>query len=109
MAEEFGEKTEAPTAKRKQKAADDGQLLKSREFATALAVLAGCCWMALCGPSLLRACQALMTASFRFDAGDITDFDPLRPLAEAGWRVLPSMAILFAVMVVAAIVSQAGL
>jgi len=109
MAEEFGEKTEAPTQKRKQKAADEGQLLKSRELATALAVLAGCGWMALCGPSLMRACQAVMTASFRFGRGDVDDFQPLRPLAEAGWQLAPSLASLFAIVILAAIASQAGL
>lgn len=109
MAEEFGEKTEAPTQKRKREAADDGTLLKSREFATALVVLAGCGWMALFGPSLLRACQSLMTASFQFDAGDVIDFEPFRPLAQAGWKLLPSLAALMAIMVVAAIASQAGL
>jgi flagellar biosynthetic protein FlhB len=109
MAEEFGEKTEAPTQKRREKAADEGQLLKSREFATALLVLAGCGWMALAGPSLLHACQGLMAASFRFDAGDVADFEPFRPLAQAGWRLLPSLAILFAVVVVAGIASQVGL
>jgi flagellar biosynthetic protein FlhB len=109
MAEEFGEKTEAPTQKRKREAADDGTLLKSREFATALVVLAGCGWMALFGPSLLRACQSLMAASFQFDAGDIMDFEPFRPLAQAGWKLLPSLAALMAIMVLAAIASQAGL
>lgn len=109
MAEEFGEKTEAPTQKRKREAADDGTLLKSREFATALVVLAGCGWMALFGPSLLRGCQSLMTASFQFDAGDIMDFEPFRPLAQAGWKLLPSLAALMAIMVLAAIASQAGL
>jgi len=109
MAEEFGEKTEAPTPKRKREAADDGTLLKSREFATALVVLAGCGWMALFGPSLLHACQSLMAASFQFDAGDILDFEPFRPLAQAGWKLLPSLAALMGIMVFAAIVSQAGL
>jgi flagellar biosynthetic protein FlhB len=109
MAEEFGEKTEAPTQKRKREAADDGTLLKSREFATALVVLAGCGWMALFGPSLLHACQSLMAASFQFDAGDIVDFEPFRPLAQAGWKLLPSLAALMGIMLLAAIASQAGL
>ena len=109
MAEEFGEKTEAPTSKRKQKAADDGQLLKSREFATALAVLAGCGWMAMFGPSLIHACEAVMTASFQFGHGDVEDFEPFRPLAQAGWQLAPSLASLFAVVILAAIASQAGL
>lgn len=109
MAEEFGEKTEAPTQKKKKDAADEGQILKSREFATALLVLVGCGWMALAGPSLLHACQGLMAASFRFDSGDIADFEPFRPLAQAGWRLLPSLATLFAVVMLAGIASQAGL
>ncbi|MEI9927774.1 MAG: EscU/YscU/HrcU family type III secretion system export apparatus switch protein [Sphingomonas sp.] len=44
MAQEFGEKTEAPTPKRKRKAVEDGQLLKSRDFATALVI-----WSAAAG------------------------------------------------------------
>ena len=58
MAETFGEKTEAPTPKRKQKAVEQGQLLKSRDFAAALVVLIGCFWMAFMGPSLIAACKA---------------------------------------------------
>ena len=41
MAETAGEKTQAPTPKRKQKALDDGDLLKSREFGAALIMLLG--------------------------------------------------------------------
>ncbi|MBF5066268.1 flagellar biosynthesis protein FlhB, partial [Salmonella enterica subsp. enterica serovar Istanbul] len=53
MADEYGEKTEAPTAKRKRDAAEQGDILKSREFATALVMLAGCAWLAMMGPSLV--------------------------------------------------------
>jgi len=109
MAEEFGEKTEAPTSKRKKKAFDDGQLLKSRDFATALVVLAGCGWMAMMGPSLIAACKGVMTASFSFDHGDVEQFEPWRPLAEAGWRLAPSMGALLAISFAAALLSQAGI
>ena len=109
MAEEFGEKTEAPTPKRKQKAVEEGQLLKSRDFASALVVLAGCGWMALLGPSLIGACKALMAASFTFGRGDVEDFEPWRPLAEAGWRLAPSIGGLLALSFAAAVLSQAGL
>jgi len=109
MAEEFGEKTEAPTAKRKQKAYDEGQVLRSREFATALVVLAGCGWLALFGPSLMAACEALMIASFQFGSGDVDDFQPMRALAAAGWQLAPSMLALVIITVLAAIFSQAGL
>lgn len=109
MAEEFGEKTEAPTAKRRKDAAEKGDILRSREFATALVVMAGCGWMMLFGPSLVAACKAVMAAGFQFNRGDIEDFSPFRPLAEAGWKLVPSLASLFVVTIVAAIASQAGL
>lgn len=109
MAEEFGEKTEAPTPKRKQKAFDDGQVLRSREFATALVVLAGCGWLALFGPALMAACKALMVTSFSFGSGDIDDFQPMRSLSIAGWQIAPPMIAMFVITLIAAIFSQAGL
>ena len=56
MAEYEGDKTEAPTAKRRKDAIDKGDVLKSREFATALIVLAGCGWIAMLGPQMVKAC-----------------------------------------------------
>jgi len=109
MADEFGEKTEAPTPKRKQKAFDDGQVLRSREFATALVVLAGCGWLAMFGPALMAACKALMITSFSFGSGDVDDFQPMRSLAIAGWQLAPPMIAMFVVTMLAAIFSQAGL
>lgn len=109
MADEFGEKTEAPTPKRKRKAVEDGQLLKSRDFATALVVLVGCGWMALLGPSLIAACKQVMTASFTFGRADIDDFEPWKPLTEAVWKLAPSMGALLALSFAAAVLSQAGL
>lgn len=109
MAEEFGEKTEAPTPKRKRKAVEQGQLLKSRDFAAAIVVLVGCAWMAFMGPALLAACRDLMTASFRFDHADIERFEPLHPLAEAGWSLAFPLGGLLALSFGAAILSQAGL
>ncbi len=109
MADEFGEKTEAPTQKRRKDATDKGDVLKSRELATALVVLAGVGWVIFFGKMLVVACQGVMTASFRFGRGDVEDFRPWRPLAEAGWRLAPALGLLFAVTVVAAVLSQAGL
>ena len=109
MSEEFGEKTEAPTQKRKQKASDDGQVLRSKDFATALVVLVGVGWMMFFGPALMAACKALMAASFTFGRGDVEDFSPWRALAEAGWKLVPSLATLFSITIVATIASSAGL
>ncbi len=110
MAEEqFGERTEAPTAKRRKDARKNGEILRSRDFATALVVLAGVAWVAMFGSSLLKALKAVMAASFRFDRGDVEDFHPWRPLVEAGWQLAPALGSLFAITVAAGIVSQAGL
>jgi flagellar biosynthesis protein FlhB len=109
MAESAGEKTEAPTQKRKRKAADEGQILRSRDFGGALVILAGCAWMAALGPSLLRGCRDVMTASFSFGRADIEDFEPWRPLLDAGWKLAPALAGLFALAILAALLGQAGL
>ncbi|MET4897747.1 flagellar biosynthesis protein FlhB [Sphingomonadaceae bacterium jetA1] len=106
---EGGEKTEAPTQKRRQKARDDGQVLRSRDLAAALVMMAGIAWLMFAGPMLLGACKAVMTASFQFGRADVEDFEPFRPLMEAGWKLMPSLASLFAVTIVATIASQAGL
>ncbi|WP_174279815.1 flagellar type III secretion system protein FlhB [Sphingomonas bacterium] len=104
-----GDRTEAPTPKRLRQAREDGDLLKSREVATALVVLAGVGWVAVFGPSLLAACRDVMLSAFSFDHRDVADFSPWRPLARAGTRLLPSLGTLFAISIGAGIASQAGL
>lgn len=109
MADEFGDKTEAPTEKRKREAGEQGDILRSREFATALVMLAGVAWLMFAGPSLVSALKATLTSGFSFGRDDIEKFEPMRPLAEAGWELLPSLASLFGVGIAASILSQAGL
>ena len=50
-----------------------------------------------------------MATSFQFGRADIEDFEPFRPLIESGWKLAPSIGSLFAITVLAAILSQAGL
>lgn len=109
MSESAGEKTQAPTPKRKQKAQEDGDLIKSRDFGAALIILLGCGWMILMGPQLLGAIKEVMTASFSFGRGDIESFQPWKPLATAGWKLAPALGALLAIAFVGAILSQAAL
>jgi flagellar biosynthetic protein FlhB len=109
MAEDAGERTEAPTAKRKKDAVEKGDVLRSRDLATALVILAGCGWLMLFGPSLVGACKGVMTASLAFGRADIDDFEPWRPLEASGWQLAPALISLFAMTIVAAIASSAGL
>ena len=106
---EGGDKTEAPTQKRKDDALKKGDTLKSRELGAALVTLAGVAWIVAFGPALLAACRAIMTASFTFGRGDVEDFAPWRPLVEAGRELAMPLGTLFAITVAGAILSQAGL
>ena len=109
MADEFGEKTEAPTPKRKQKAADDGNVLRSKDLGTAIVVMAGVAWLVFFGPQLMAACKAVMQASFTFGRSDVEDFSPWRPLLEAGGKLMPSLIVLGVISVVATVIASAGL
>lgn len=71
-----GEKTEKPTAKRLSEAAKNGDLLQSRDLATALVVMAGAAWLAIAGPSLFDAIAHMLTQGLRFDHRDVVDFSP---------------------------------
>ncbi|MFL9840103.1 flagellar type III secretion system protein FlhB [Sphingomonas sp. ST-64] len=109
MSESAGEKTQAPTPKRKQKALDDGDLIKSRDFGAALIILLGCGWMVLLGPQLLAAIREVMSASFSFGRADIESFQPWKPLAIAGWKLAPALGALLGVTLLGAVLSQAAL
>jgi flagellar biosynthetic protein FlhB len=84
-----GEKTEAPTAKRLSEAAKNGDILQSRELATALVVMAGVAWLAITGPSVFAALSQMMAQALRFDHDDIVNFSP----AERGYALLSGLAI----------------
>lgn len=107
MSEDSGERTQAPTEKRKKDAVKQGDVLRSRDFATALVVLVGVVWLIAFGPSLMSACRELMTASFQFGRADIEDFSPFRPLVQAGWKLAPSLGALFAMTIGATVAGQA--
>ncbi len=109
MSEDAGEKTEAPTQKRRKDAIDKGEILKSRELTTAVVVLAGAMWLAFAGPSLLGALEAMLRESLVFGRADVQDFQPLRPVLGAGRLLALPLASLFALTMLAAVASQASL
>ena len=103
------DRTEAPTQKRRDDSRKKGDILKSRDLATALVVLAGVAWLMMFGPKLVAACREVMRASFTFGRGEVEDFRPMAPLIEAFWRLAAPMGTLFAIAVAATIVSQGAL
>ncbi len=84
-----GEKTFDPTPKRKQDAAKQGDVLRSRELATATAVLVGAAWLKFAGPWLFDALAGTLRAGFIWDRHSIADFTPGKILLSALLAVLP--------------------
>jgi flagellar biosynthetic protein FlhB len=108
MSESAGEKTFAPSAKRKQDAARKGDVLRSRELATAAAVLVGAVWLKLAGPWVLDGLEDALRSGFVWDRGAIDDFTPGRMLYALMALALPPVLILGVAVIVSSVVSQLG-
>ena len=99
-----GEKSFDPTEKRKRDAAQKGDVLRSREVATAIAVLAGAVWLKLAGPWMLDALTDAARIGLTWDRAALEDFAPSRILFALAMGVLPPLLVL-AVGVMLAVVS----
>jgi flagellar biosynthesis protein FlhB len=91
-----GEKTFAPTEKRRRDAALKGDVLRSRELATAVAVLAGAAWLRFAGPWMLEQLSGAARTGLSWDRGLIEDFNPGAALLAPLWAVLPPVLVLAA-------------
>jgi flagellar biosynthetic protein FlhB len=90
MAEETpGEKTFAPTAKRRSDAAKKGDVLRSKEVATAAATGAGAAALLTVGPWLNESMGDIARAGFTFDRAALDSFTPGAALGDAALAVLP--------------------
>ncbi|MDD3799408.1 MAG: EscU/YscU/HrcU family type III secretion system export apparatus switch protein [Novosphingobium sp.] len=101
-----GEKTFAPTEKRRRDAARKGDVLRSRELATVVAVLVGTAWLKFQGPVLLSGLEDVLRLGLTWDRAMLEDFTPSRivfPVLKA--VLLPVLTLAGAVMV-ATVISQ---
>lgn len=90
MAEETpGEKTFAPTAKRRADAARKGDVLRSRELATFAATGAGALALWGLGAWLNEGLAAIARAGFRFDRSALDTFTPGAAMGDAALAALP--------------------
>ena len=108
MSETAGEKNLAPTEKRIRDAAKQGDVLRSRELATAVAMLAGVAWLKLAGPWLLQIMSAALSGGLTFDQADIADFAPGHRMVALVIAALPPVMVLGVAVAAASIVSQLG-
>jgi flagellar biosynthetic protein FlhB len=107
MAEESGgEKTFAPTAKRRSDAAKKGDVLRSKELATAAATGAGAFALLGLGSWISSSLGAVARAGLTFDAAALQAFDPGAAFADAALAALPPVMALGLIVAAAATASQ---
>jgi flagellar biosynthetic protein FlhB len=75
-APEKDQKTEEPTDKRRRDSAEKGDVLQSKELATALVVVAGAAWLALAGKMLMGSMEGMLVQGLTFDADIVREFHP---------------------------------
>lgn len=110
MAEETsGEKTFAPTEKRKRDAAKNGDVLRSRELTTALGVLAGAAWLRFAGPWMFGALDGTLRKGLTWNRAALEDFSPGGLLTAAMVATMPPVLVLGAMVLSASLGSQLGL
>lgn len=108
MSEQEGEKSFAPTEKRKRDAAKRGDVIRSREMATAAAATVGAAWLLLAGPWLLALMASLLRAGFSFDRAGLDDFTPGTLLTGALIAALPPVVVLGLAVIAVSLISQLG-
>lgn len=106
MSEDSGEKSFAPTEKRRRDAAQKGDVLRSRDLGTAVGVLVGAAMLKFAGPWLLKEVAGTMRAGFAFDRAAVDGFSPGPLLLGAIMAVLPPLLVLGGVAMMAGLLSQ---
>jgi flagellar biosynthetic protein FlhB len=112
MAEEDSsqEKTEEPTARKKEKAAEEGDIVRSKELNTSAILVAAAVGLLLFGPGMAESLLSIMTFNFSFDSNASWDTKVAlsyldASFIEAMWSLLP----LFLLLLVAAFFGPIGL
>ena len=108
MSESAGEKTFAPTQKRRTDAAKKGDVLRSRELSTAAVILFGAAWLSFAGPWMLGDLAGLLRASLTFDRAALSNFDIGPTLISILFLMLPPIATLALPIILLAVASQLG-
>lgn len=104
-----GDRTEKPTAKKLQDAVKEGDILQSRDLATALVMMIGAGWLAFAGPMLIDSLRQMLVEGLRFSREDVSGFNPFsRGLGLLEGLMMP-VGGLFLATIIAAIAAPAML
>lgn len=106
---EKDQKTEQPTPKKRTDAAREGDVLMSRELATALMMLAGAGWLLTAGGWLVEAAGELVRRGLTLSAGDVAHFAPGEALLRNATGILLPLGSLFALALAASFAAPAML
>jgi flagellar biosynthetic protein FlhB len=104
---EQDQKTEQPTAKKLADSKREGDVLMSRELATALMMLAAAGWIVAAGGWFVQSASDLLRRGLTLTANDVADFAPAEALMRNGAEILLPLASLFALALGAAVAGPA--
>ena len=112
MAEEFGEKTEAPTPRKRQEAREQGQIARSQDLASAALLVGAMVLLKAFGDDVVAALRALMAQGLSVEALGSNEprgaIDPFRsPLVQVAKSLAP-LLVGGALLVVAVNLAQVG-
>ncbi|EAQ28906.1 flagellar biosynthetic protein [Erythrobacter sp. NAP1] len=107
MSEETnGEKRFDPTPKRRSDAAKKGDVLRSKEVATAAVMAAGTFMILIIGPWLLDSMERVARAAFGFDPAGLGDFAPGAMISQIAQEILPPIFAIGLVVIAVTVGSQ---
>jgi flagellar biosynthetic protein FlhB len=108
MSEQEGEKSFAPSEKRKRDAARRGDVIRPRELAVAASMAIGAAWLLLAGPWLLDLSQRSLRRGLTFDRAALDHFSPGAMLRDALVAALPPIAVLGCAVLAVSLIAQLG-
>ncbi len=110
MSDTSQEKSEQPTAKRKQKARDKGQIASSKELNTTLILLVASGSLLVLGAGIVERLRAILDESFTLERAIVFDPSMLYALLQLRMtEALLTLVPLFAILVVAALIGPISL
>ena len=106
MADSDGDKTEAPTPRRRQEARDAGQIARSQDLTTAALMLSAVLLLSWTGPGIVAACRALMQRFLVEELANTELPDPGTLIMQIAGRLAMPLAPLFLGLMGVAIVAN---
>lgn len=108
MSEQAGEKSFAPSAKRKRDAAQRGDVLRSRELATAVVMLVGAAWLKFAGPWVMDGLTDTLRIGFTWNRASLDSFAPHAVMLGLLKLMLPPVLVLGLVVAALSLGAQMG-